>query len=75
VLRVQMPEMDGLQSTAAIRQDELKSGKHIPIIAMTAHAMSGDKERCLEAGWVRLQAAPGRRSFSAVEEVLSIPAI
>ncbi len=50
LMDVQMPEMDGLQATAAIRRGELKSGKHIPIVAMTAHAMAGDKERCLEAG-------------------------
>jgi PAS domain S-box-containing protein len=45
---VQMPEMDGLQATAAIRADE--RWKHLPIIAMTAHAMKGDRERFLEAG-------------------------
>jgi two-component system, sensor histidine kinase and response regulator len=50
LMDVQMPEMDGLQATTAIRKREVKSGKHIPIIAMTAHAMAGDKERCLEAG-------------------------
>jgi two-component system sensor histidine kinase/response regulator len=50
LMDVQMPQMDGLQVTAAIRRGELKSGKHIPIIAMTAHAMAGDKERCLKAG-------------------------
>jgi two-component system, sensor histidine kinase and response regulator len=50
LMDVQMPEMDGLQATAAIRNGEIKNGKHIPIIAMTAHAMTGDKERCLEAG-------------------------
>jgi CheY-like chemotaxis protein len=50
LMDVQMPEMDGLQATVAIRRGEMKSGKHIPIIAMTAHAMAGDKERCLEAG-------------------------
>jgi two-component system sensor histidine kinase/response regulator len=50
LMDVQMPEMDGLQATAAIRKSEMKSGKHIPIIAMTAHAMAGDKDRCLEAG-------------------------
>jgi signal transduction histidine kinase/CheY-like chemotaxis protein len=47
---VQMPEMDGYAATAAIRGKEKISGTHLPIIAMTAHAMVGDKERCLEAG-------------------------
>jgi PAS domain S-box-containing protein len=47
---VQMPEMDGFQATAAIRQRERTTGRHVPIVAMTAHAMSGDRERCLEQG-------------------------
>ncbi len=47
---VQMPEMDGLQLAAAIREKEKSSGAHLPIIAMTAYAMKGDRERCLEAG-------------------------
>ncbi len=47
---VQMPEMDGLTVTRQIRQEEKVSGSHIPIIAMTAHAMAGDRERCLETG-------------------------
>ena len=47
---VQMPEMDGFQATSRIRELETASGGHVPIIAMTAHAMAGDRERCLAAG-------------------------
>jgi len=47
---VQMPEMDGLDATIAIRALEKTTGTHIPIVAMTAHAMKGDRERCLAAG-------------------------
>jgi two-component system sensor histidine kinase/response regulator len=47
---VQMPEMDGLVATRKIREHEKGTGSHVPIIAMTAHALSEDKERCLEAG-------------------------
>lgn len=50
LMDIQMPEMDGFEATAAIRKGEMKSGKHIPIVAMTAHAMAGDRERCLEGG-------------------------
>jgi len=50
LMDVQMPVMDGLASTAAIRREERTSGSHLPIIAVTAHAMQGDKERFLAAG-------------------------
>ena len=45
-----MPEMDGLKATALIRVQERQTGEHIPIVAMTAHAMVGDRERCLQVG-------------------------
>jgi two-component system sensor histidine kinase/response regulator len=47
---LQMPEMGGFEATGNIRRSERLGGTHIPIVAMTAHAMTGDRERCLAAG-------------------------
>ncbi len=50
LMDLQMPEMGGIEATSVIRSDEKRTERHVPIIAMTANAMSGDRERCLEAG-------------------------
>ena len=72
---VQMPEMDGLEATAVIRRWERTTRTHVPIIAMTAHAMKGDRERCLEAGMDGYTSKPIR--ISELEEVIAkvVPAI
>ncbi len=50
IMDVQMPEMDGLEATRAIREFERTAGTHVPIVALTAHAMRGDRDRCLASG-------------------------
>jgi two-component system sensor histidine kinase/response regulator len=73
LMDVQMPEMDGLQAATCIRERELGTGAHIPIIAVTAHAMKGDRERCLAAGMDGYIAKPINPSEFATVIQLTVP--
>jgi len=73
LMDVQMPEMDGLEATIAIRSLEGQQGGHTPIVAMTAHAMTGDRERCLDAGMDEYMVKPirARHVYETIERVVA----
>jgi len=72
LMDMQMPNMDGFEATGAIRAKEKLNGGHIPIVAMTAHALKGDEERCIAAGMDGYVSKPIRTNelFATIERVL-----
>jgi|GEM_PF-589258 len=72
LMDVQMPELDGLDATRTIREQEVATGRHVPIVAMTAHAMKGDRERCMEAGMDDYLSKPinAAELFNAIEKLI-----
>jgi PAS domain S-box-containing protein len=76
LLDVHMPGLDGFQVVSALRQRELATGRHLPVVALTARSMKGDRERCLQAGMDDYLAKPICREdlFGAIERVMSAQA-
>jgi CheY-like chemotaxis protein/HPt (histidine-containing phosphotransfer) domain-containing protein len=75
LMDVQMPEIGGFEATAAIRAREAEAGGHLPVVAMTAHAMKGDRERCLAAGMDGYIAKPiqAHELLEAIERAVPAP--
>jgi two-component system, sensor histidine kinase and response regulator len=72
LMDVQMPGMDGFEATAAIREREKLTGEHIPIVAMTANALVGDRDKCIASGMDGYISKPIRTSelFATIEKIL-----
>jgi CheY-like chemotaxis protein/HPt (histidine-containing phosphotransfer) domain-containing protein len=75
LMDIQMPRMDGFTATAAIREREKATGGHVPIVALTAHAMKGDRERCLAAGMDTYVSKPLRARELLQAIALFFPAV
>ncbi len=73
LMDVQMPVMDGLEATRRIREIEKKTGKHLPILAMTAKALQGDRDQCLSAGMDGYIAKPveSKQLLQAIRNVVA----
>jgi signal transduction histidine kinase/CheY-like chemotaxis protein/HPt (histidine-containing phosphotransfer) domain-containing protein len=77
LMDVQMPEMGGFEATARLREREKSTGQHVPVIAMTAHALKGDRERCLEAGMDDYVPKPLQAAslFEAIDRLVPNPSL